>query len=154
VKRGKALSIPIPKFPHDPGYIRFRSWTALLYLEGQIPHEIRLNERILFLDKEADRCGVERIPVKSRVCLKNPTPVSLLNLAIVCGWTGQEVFGCRELPAGRFLRMEILREGSYTIHYTPGFTQTTLHRDIRVIAAAPPSSKKAPNFHPSLIPGF
>jgi len=146
------IQSPIPQFYHDPNFIAFRSWTTILSLEGILPEENPADSHFLFLDENADTRGSERVPVRGPICLRNPTRLTHLNVAIVCAWSGQEVFFVRELPAGRFLHLEFLQEGSYTLHYSPAFSPVTLRRDIQVFAPIRPASTIALNFHPCLKP--
>lgn len=152
ITMGNAHQSPIPQFFHDPNFIAFRSWTTILSLEGILPEENPADSNVLFLDENADACGSERIPVRGPICLRNPTRLTHLNVAIVCAWSGQEVFFVRELPAGRFLHLEFLQEGSYTLHYSPAFSPVTLRQDIQVLAPIRPASTIALNFHPCLKP--
>lgn len=148
----KTIALPVPPFSHDPNVIKFRLWTALLYLEGQIPEEIRWNETVLFLDEDAEACGTKQISVRTSVRVMNPTRYSLLNVSVVRVRSGDRVFYAQELPAGKFLHLEFLQEGAFTLHYFPAFRPATLRRELRVVPLAPPASKIAPNFHPSLKP--
>jgi hypothetical protein len=152
IQRGNALQSPFPQFFHEPSFIAFRSWTAILSLKGTIPEETRANEAFLFLDESADACGTERISVRGPVCLRNPSRITHLNVAIVCARSGQEVFFVRELPAGRFLHLKFLQEGPYTLHYSPAFSPSTLRRDIHVFARIRPTSTITHNFHPRIKP--
>jgi len=146
----RALQPPIPQFSHNPHFIAFRSWTTILSLEGILPEENPADSHVLFLGEDAAAHGSERISVRGPVCLRNPTRFAHLNVAIVCARSGQKVFFVPELPAGRFLHLEFLQEGSYTLHYSPAFSQTTLRRSLQVVARTAPSSPLAPNFHPCL----
>ena len=148
----RALQPPIPQLSHKPHFIAFRSWTTILSLEGILPEENPADSYVLFLDENATERGSERIPVRGPVCIRNPTRFAHLNVAIVCARSGQQVFFVPELPAGRFLHLEFLQEGSYTLHYSPAFSPKTLRRGLHVVARTAPRSPIAPNFHPSLKP--
>jgi hypothetical protein len=148
----RELQPPIPQFSHDPHFIAFRSWTTILSLEKILPEENPADSHVLFLDENASACEPERMPVRGPVCLRNSTRFAHLNVAIVCAQSGKTVFFVPELPAGRFLHLEFLQEGSYTLHYFPAFSQTTLHRSLKVVAPKAPRSPIAPNFLPSLKP--
>lgn len=148
----KAIASPVPPFSHDPNVINFRLWTALLYINGQIPEEIRWNETVLFLDEDAEACGTERIAVRAQVRVMNPMRCSLLNVSVVHAHSGDRAFYAQELPAGKFLHLEFLQEGAFTLNYSLAFSQATLRRELRVVAPARPPLKIAPNFHPSLKP--
>jgi len=146
----KALQSSTPQFSHDPGFIIFRSWTTILSLKGLSPEESRANESFLFLNEDAKGCDTERLPVRGPVCLRNTTQFAHLNVAIVCGRTGERIFFAQELPAGRFLHLEFLQEGSYTLHYSPAFSSVTLRRNIQTFKPAASSESVPHNFHPSL----
>ena len=148
----RELQPPIPQFSHNPHFIAFRSWTTILSLEGIIPEENPADSYVLFLGENVAERGSERISIRGPVCLRNATRFAHLNVAIVCARSGQKVFFVPELPAGRFLHLEFLQEGSYTLHYSPSSSQTTLHRSLQVVARAKPSSPIAPNFRPRLKP--
>ena len=148
----RELQPPIPQFSHDPHFIAFRSWTTILSLEGILPEESPSNACVLFLDENANACEPERLSARGPVCLRNSTRFAHLNVAIVCVQSGKTVFSVPELPAGRFLHLEFLQEGSYTLHFAPAFSQTTLHRSLQVVAPKVSKSPIAPNFHPSLKP--
>ena len=148
----RELQPPIPQFSHDPHFIAFRSWTTILSLEKILPEENPADSHVLFLDENASACEPERMPVRGPVCLRNSTRFAHLNVAIVCAQSGKTVFFVPELPAGRFLHLEFLQEGSYTLHYFPAFSQTTLHRSLKVVAPKVSQSPIAPNFLPSLKP--
>ncbi len=140
---------PIPQFSHDPGYISFRHWTAILSLKGTIPKESRRNDAVLYLN-EVPSSRKEHLPVKGPVCLRNATRFTHLNVTIVNVRNGQKVFFARELPAGRFLHLEFLKEGVFTLHYSPAFSPVTLRRDIQVFAPALTTGSIPHNFHPRL----
>jgi hypothetical protein len=148
----RALKPPIPQFSHDPHFVAFRSWTTILSLEGVLPEESPSNAGVLFLDENADKFEPERMPVRGPVCLRNSSRFALLNVAIVCVQSGKSVFSVPELPAGRFLHLEFLQEGSYTLNYSPAFSQVTLRRSLQIVAPKESSSPVAPNFHPNLKP--
>lgn len=150
IPREKTSLCLIPQFDYDPYFIAFRSWTATLSLEGAIPYETRRGAAALFLDEEAAGCRAEVLSVRKQVCLRNPTRITLLNVTIVHAEGGQKVFFARELPAGRFLHLEFLKEGSYTLHYSPAFSNMTLHRNIRTFLPERTSHSESRNFHPSL----
>jgi hypothetical protein len=148
----RELQPPIPQFSHNPNFIAFRSWTTILSLEGILPEENPADSYVLFLDENAAERGSERLSVRGPVCLRNATRFAHLNVAIVCTQSGKTLFSVPELPVGRFLHLEFLQEGSYTLHYFPAFSQTTLHRSLQVVARAKSNSPIAPNFRPSLKP--
>jgi hypothetical protein len=148
----RELQPPIPQFFHDPHFIAFRSWTTILSLEKILPEENPADSHVLFLDENADACDPERIPVRGPVCLRNSTRFTHLNVAIVCVQSGKSVFSVPELPAGRFLHLEFLQEGSYMLHYFPAYSQVTLSRSLQIVARKAPRSPMAPNFHASLKP--
>jgi len=148
----KGFQSPIPQFSHDPNFIAFRSWTTVLSLEGTLPGENRADSNVLFLNENAKECGIERFPVRGPVCLRNPTRFAHLNITIVEARSRKEVFLGRELPAGRFLHLEFLQVGSYTLYYSPAFSPVTLHREIRVFIPAPLRRSVPRNFHPRLSP--
>jgi hypothetical protein len=150
--REKVLLPPIPQFSHDPNFIAFRSWTTILSLEGILPEENLSDSHVLFLDDNADACGPEKMPIRGPVCLRNPTRFAHLNVAIVCARSGKEVFLVPDLPAGRFLHLEFLQEGSYTLHYSPAFSSVTLHRNIQTYVPESTTRFTRRNFHPSLKP--
>jgi hypothetical protein len=141
-----------PQFTHDPFFISFRSWTAVLALDGMLPEENHSGQEFVFLDEKAEKDVTEVIPVKKPVCLRNSTRFSHLNLTIVCSRTKQEIFNAKELPAGRFLNLEFLKEGAFTLYYSPAFSQVTLRRNIQTFAPAPAKRPVPANFHPSLKP--
>ena len=149
-QRENALQSPIPQFSHDPNFIAFRSWTTILSLEGTLPAENPANSKILFLDENAKNSEIEMLPVKGPVCLRNPTRFTQLNVTIVNSQSGRQVFFGRELPGGRFLHLEFLKEGLYTLHYSPAFTPATLHRQIRVFTPVSGQHSVPHNFHPRL----
>jgi hypothetical protein len=151
IQKKNELQSSIPQFSHDPNFIAFRSWTTILSLRGTLPGENPADSNVLFLDENAKGNGAEILPVRGSVCLRNPTRFTHLNVTIVCARSGQKVFFARELPAGEFLHVEFLQEGSYTLRYFPAFSPITPHRDIRV-AAIRLASNIAPNFHPRLKP--
>jgi len=146
----KGYQSSIPQFSHDPNFIAFRSWTTILSLEGTLPGENRADSNALFLNENVKDCGIERFPVRGPVCLRNPTRFAHLNITIVEARSGQEVFFARELPAGRFLHLEFLQEGAYTLHYSPAFSPATVHREIMVFLPASRQSSVPHNFHPQL----
>ena len=149
-QRENALQSPIPQFSHDPNFVAFRSWTAILSQEGILPEEARANEAFVFLGEDTKENRTEMLPVRGPVCFRNPTRFAHLNVTLVCARSGQEVFSVRELPAGRFLHLEFLQEGSYTLHYSPAFSQVTLHRNIQIFIPASSTDSIPHNFHPSL----
>ena len=149
-QKENAPQSPIPQFSHDPNFIAFRSWTAILSLEGTLPAENPANSKILFLDENAKNSGIEMLPVKGPVCLRNPTRFTQLNVTIINLQSGRQVFFGRELPGGRFLHLEFLKEGLYTLHYSPAFTPATLHRQIRVFTPVSGQHSVPHNFHPRL----
>jgi hypothetical protein len=148
----RELLPPIPQFSHNPNFIAFRSWTTILSLEGILPEENPADSYVLFLDENIKAREPERIQVRGPVCLRNSTRFAHLNVAIVCARSGEKVFYVPELPAGRFLHLEFLQEGSYNLHYFPAFSQTVLRRSLQIVARKKPSSPIAPNFLPSLKP--
>ena len=152
-KKG-ALASPIPQFDHDPNFIVFRSWSAILSLAGKIPQFPKADPTFLFLDENAEADEVGTLPVGKPVCLRNPGRYAHLNVTIVCARTGNEVFYAKELPTGGFLHLEFAQEGNFTLHFSPAFSQVTLHRSFRVAAPALSNSPIASNFHPSLNPSF
>ncbi len=152
VPREKILSRLIPQFDYDPYFIAFRSWTATLSLEGTIPYETRKDETVLFLDEDTQQSGIERLAVRKPVCLRNPTRFTLLNVTIVRSEGGRKVFFAQELPAGRFLHLEFLKEDSYTLHYSPAFGPITLHRAIQTFTPEQTHRFEAGNFHSGLYP--
>jgi hypothetical protein len=150
IQKENALQSPIPQFSHDPNFIAFRSWTTILSLEGALPVENPADSNILFLDENAKNSEMEMLPVRGPVCLRNPTRFTQLNVTIVSSQSGRQVFFVRELPGGRFLHLEFLQEGSYTLHYSPAFTPFTLHRQIRVFTPVSRQHSVPHNFHPQL----
>lgn len=152
ISKENALQSPIPQFSHDPNFIAFRSWTTILSLEGTLPEENPSDSKVVFLSGNEKECEVERFPIQEPVCLRNPTRFAHLNITIVCARSGHEVFFARELPAGRFLHLEFLREESYTLHYSPAFSPVTLHRQIKTFTLSPPVRPIPRNFHACFKP--
>ena len=140
IHKKNALQSPIPQFSHDPNFIAFRSWATILSLEGVIPDENPTGSNVLYLDEKPDACGSERVPVRGSLCFRNPTRFAHLNVRIVSSQSGKQVFFVRELPAGRFLHLEFLQEGSYKLNYFPAFGNVNLHRQIKVYN--PPSRQR------------
>ena len=147
-QKEKALQSPIPQFSHDPNFIAFRSWTTILSLEGTLPIENPADSSLLFLDENGKNSRVEMFPARGPVCLRNPTRFTHLNVTVVCSQSGRQVFFAKELPARRFLHLEFLKEGMYTLHYSPAFTPVTLHRQIRVFTPVSRQHSCPHNFHP------
>lgn len=142
------LQSPTPQFSHDPNFIVFRSWTTLLSLEAPDFGEVWSNDSAVLLMDQSAGCGAERVPTRKPVYFGNAASVAQLNVSLVETRSGQNVFSARQWPAGRFLHLEFLKEGSYTLHYSPAFSQVTIHRDVLV---RKPSSSPVPlNFHPQL----
>jgi hypothetical protein len=154
IPREKVLQSSSPQFFHDPNFIDFRSWTALLSLQGVLPGENPAGPKALFLEEDAREYGIEQVPVKKPVCLRNPTRFTHLNVTIVCVQSGKKIFFAQELPSGRFLHLEFLQEGSYTLHYSPAFGQVTFHRNIRTCKSEPTTRFTRRNFHPDLKPSW
>lgn len=138
-----------PQFSHNPRFIAFRSWTVILSLKGTIPNEIRRDETVLFMNEAAEEGRAEVLPVRKPVCLKNASRVAHRNVTLVCEQSGEKVFFARELPSGRFLHLEFLREGEYTLHYSPAFSEITLHRELRVVSSSSMVTAIR-RFHPQL----
>lgn len=143
------LKSPTPQFSHDPNFIVFRGWTTILSFAGPAFGEVWSSDSAaLLLDQTAGTCEMERIPSRRPVYFGNAASIAQLNVSLVETRSGQKVFFAREWPAGRFLHLVFLKEGSYTLHYSPAFSQVTLRRDILV---SKPSADPVPhNFHPQL----
>ena len=150
ISPGKGSLSINPQFSHNPKFVAFRSWTVILSLKGTIPDETQRDDTVLLMKEAAEEGGAELLPVGKPVWLRNVSPGTHLNITLVCVQSGEKVFSARELPAGRFLHLEFLREGSYTLHYSPAFTETTLHRNIRVMPPSPAVGSTPHHFHPRL----
>jgi hypothetical protein len=142
-------------FDHDPDWIGFRSWIAILALEGQIPEETGCNVSTLLLDdlnKVHEPC---RVALKKPTHIKNVSSSEMLNLSLVTLPSQEEVFFTPELPLGVFLPLEFLKEGRYRLYYSLAYSQTTFQREIEVYEPAPNSSSSLPpNFNPQLKPSW
>ena len=148
VPREKENPSQIPSFDHDPEFIRFRSWTALLSLSGEIPEGHRPDEVTVFLDEQEEAYESETVRTGQSLSLRNSTRFALMNLGIVCGRTGEPVFHAHELPPRRKLRLEFIKEGHYSVHYSPAFSGVTLRRNLRVVPSQKNSTHLSSNFQP------
>ena len=147
---GNSFQSPTPQFSHDPNFIAFRSWATILSLKGTLPAENPADSKVLFLDEHAKDRGVEMFPSRGPACLRNPTRFTHLNITIICTRSNRQVFFAKELPARRFLHLAFLKEGTYTLYYSPAFTSVTLHRQIKVFIPVSGQHSAPHNFHPQL----
>ena len=145
----KELLPPIPQFSHDPNFIAFRSRTTTLSLDRILPEENPDKTCVLFLDEKTDAHEPERMVAGGVACLRNPTRCAHLNVTIICAQSGKKVFFVPKLPAERFLHLEFLQEGSYTLHYSPAFSEVNLRWDIQVYVPSVRNEPSRPVFAPA-----
>jgi len=142
-----------PPFDYEPRWIGFRSWIALLGLEGQLPGETGRNVVPLLLDDGSGNQEPCRIPRNKGVHLKNVSGSELMNITLHAGPSLMEVFSSAGLPPGKLFPLELLKVGKYRLHYTLAYSQETVRRVIEVHEPGPASSSSLPpNFDPHLKP--
>ena len=145
------IQSPTPQFSHDPNFITFRSWVTALSLKESVSTELWSNDTVLFMDESSDTSEVEKLSTQGPVYFGNSASVAQLNVSLVESKSRKKVFSAQEWPAGRFLHLEFLKEGLYTLHYSPAFSQVNLRRKIRACTAASSSQPVPHNFHPRFL---
>ena len=145
------IQSPTPQFFHDPNFITFRSWVTALSLKEFFSTELWANDTVLFMDESSDAYEEEKLPIQGPVYFGNSASVAQLNVSLVETQSRKKVFSAQEWPAGRFLHLEFLKEGLYTLHYSPAFSQVNLRRKIRACTAVPSTHTVPHNFHPQFL---
>ena len=138
------------KHHHDPKFVVFNYWIAFDYLEKNILHEIRKNERTLYLNHLLKEPTLSQIPMESPLALQNNSDCVILDLTISYSATHDKVFYLNKLPPKKIIQLKIIKEGNYNVSYSLTGTKKLETKVIKIITTPSYESHIPRNFDPKL----
>lgn len=144
--------LSVPTFTHDPSFICFVGWAALLCFEGKLPRENRKEETTLYLNRDPQEFRSHRLSRNSAISLKNDSDTPLLNVTLFSKEAQKEVFYFAELPPHQCLQIQCVQAHTFYLFYTPAWSQTTHRRTLNIFSPANPQLPVPHNFCSELKP--
>jgi hypothetical protein len=134
------------KHHHDSKFVVFNYWIAFDYLEKNILHEIRKNERTLYLNHHLKGSTLSQIPMESPLALQNNSDCVVLDLTISYSATHDKVFYLNKLPPKKIIQLKIIKAGNYNVSYSLTETKNLEKKVIKIITTPSHESHIPHNF--------
>ena len=116
---------------HDPQYLRFNTWSALLSFKNIHLAENRKKQKAIFLKQLHKYPNTVKFAVNTYISINNNCDFLMINLNVYSKKAGKTIFRLPELPDKKSISLMFKEKGAYELYFfvvgSTAFTKTTLN---------------------------